>query len=106
MSFARHLGFDDARCISQVHRLLCHEYGFVFFLGERVICQHSPHNQLLTPAFPPFTMRRHATTPVGEREALVEGIQYHFFVMDMPYQVFATTYLLDEVPSVYSLGYI
>lgn len=76
------------------------------FLGERVICQRSPHNQLLTPAFPPFTMRRHATTPVGEREALVEGIQYHFFVMDMPYQVFATTYLLDEVPSVYSSGYI
>lgn len=93
-SFDHRFGFDVARRISQVRRL----YSFIFFLGERVISQHSSLNQLLAPAFPLSTMRRPATTPITDREALEEGIRYHFFVIDMPYQAFVTTYLLGEAP--------
>lgn len=51
----------------------------------------------MAPAFPHFTMRRPAATLVTDREVLEEGIRYHFFVSDMPYQAFAMTYLLGEV---------
>ena len=31
---------------------------------------------------------------------LVEGIHYHFFLLDMPYDVFASTYLLGEASGI------
>jgi len=99
-SFMGRHGFAAARRFSQARRLLRHEYGFVFYLGERVIRQHSPLNQLCTPAFPPSTMRRPNATPPQERIALVEGIPYHSFLLDMPYDVFAATYLLGDAPGI------
>ena len=92
--FTSRPGFAAAR------RLLRHEYGHVFYLGERVIRQHSPLSRLSTPAFPPSTMRRPNATPPQERITLVEGIKYHSFLLDMPYDVFAATYLLGDASGI------
>ena len=99
-SFDSRPGFDAARRISQVRRLLRHEYSYVFYIGEKVIRQYSPHSQLSAPTFPPSTMRRPNATPSRDRDALVEGIRYHFFLLDTPYDVFAAAYLLGEAPGI------
>ena len=75
-SFTGRPGFTAAHRFSQARRLLRHEYGHVFYLGERVIRQHSPLSQLSTTTFPLSTMRRSNATPPQERVALVEGVLY------------------------------
>lgn len=50
----------------------------------------------MSSAFPPSTIRCATATPDANREALKEGVRYHFFIPDMPYQVFVATYLLGE----------
>ena len=45
-------------------------------------------------------MRRPSATPTRDRDALVEGIRYPFFVIDLLYDAFTVTYLLGEAPGI------
>ena len=45
-------------------------------------------------------MHRPDATSARDREALCGGVRYHFFVTDLPYHAFVTTYLLGEAPGV------
>ena len=79
------LGFEVARLVSQTRRLLKHEYDFAFYLGERLIRQHSPGVPLVTPSFHLVTMCRPNDIPVDDRQTLIRWIHYMSFILNMPY---------------------
>lgn len=64
-----------------------HEYSFLFYLGERVIRQHSPGAELFSLVFPPTTIERPADTPEVDRIVLRMRVHYNHFLMDMPYRI-------------------
>lgn len=93
-----HPGFEFTRLVFQTRRLIRHEYGLVFYLGEGVIRQHSPYAELLTSAFPSTTMPRTGDTSEVDRVALRVGVHYSHFVAAIRYPKFAAAYLLVEAP--------
>jgi len=90
------LGYAEALAATRTRRLFSHEYGMIFYLGERVMRQHSPELPIRIPAWPPVWMRQVSSLPIVEVPALIDGIPFEGLVREGDYAVFADRYLMRE----------
>ena len=79
--------------MSRTRCLIRDEYGALFYLGERVVRQHTPSLWPRVPVFPPLLMRRTAEIDPGMVQALLEGLDFQTFVRVGDYAAFAALYL-------------
>ena len=89
-------GFGRALTMSRTRCLIRDEYGTLFYLGERVIRQHTPRLWPRVPAFPPLLMRRTAEIDPGMAQVLLEGLDFQNFIQVGDYVAFADRYLQRE----------
>ena len=72
------------------------EYGALFYLGERVVRQHTPSIWPRVPAFPPLLMRRTAEIDPVSIQTFLGGLDFQTFVEEGDYIAFATRYLMRD----------
>ena len=67
-----------------------------FYLGERVMRQHSPELPIRIPTWPPVWMRQVSNLPMVEMPALIDGVPFEGLVREGDYAAFADQYLMRE----------
>jgi len=72
----------------------------IFYLGERVMRQHSPELPIRIPAWPPIWMRQVSNMPLVDVPALIDGIPFEGLVREGDYAIFDDRYLMREQKAV------
>ena len=69
-------GYGRALTKSRTRCLIRDEYGALFYLGERVVHQHTPTIWPRVPCFPPLLMRRTTEIDPITVQALLDGLDF------------------------------
>ena len=99
------MGYDPYLAATRTRRLFSHEYGMIFYLGERVMRQHSPDMPIRIPAWPPIWMRQVSNMPLVDVPALIDGIPFEGLVHEGDYVAFVDRYLMREQKGVRGLTF-
>ena len=89
-------GYGRVLTMSRTRCLVHDEYRALFYLGERVVRQHTHDIWPRVPAFLPLLMRRTAEINSIMVLALQEGLDFRTFVEEGDYAAFAALYLMRE----------